>query len=384
MTELPSLSLLRELTDQHVVGALAEAGRLTRAEIAAQTGLSKPTVSESVRRLMAAGVVREAGRVTPAHGAVAGRGRAGINVELDPGIGCALAIDAGPGGVCVRAVGVSGRVVRTAHRPVRAPIAADALTDLIGEASREAADADRVRAVVIAVADAVDRHTGRLVHLDDTPFVHGTADLRAGLAGLPGFETATVEIDNDANWAAAAERSHGASRDVDDVAYLYLGDGLGLGLVLDGRVIRGRSGLAGEIGYLPTSLADPGAGSHLLPARFRALGLARGSGTAIDSQAVRALLDTDPGSEIAQRIVAFTTGVVATLSALVEPGLVVLAGPWGSHPLLVDEVARAATGFAIPTTVTAATVADGPLTGATDRATDLLRTTLTGTAAGSD
>ena len=47
----PSLDLLRSLTDEHVLRALMEQRRLTRAQLAARTGLSKPTVSDSVRRL---------------------------------------------------------------------------------------------------------------------------------------------------------------------------------------------------------------------------------------------------------------------------------------------------------------------------------------------
>jgi DNA-binding MarR family transcriptional regulator len=48
----PSLDLLRELSDEHVLRALIARDRMTRAELAAYTGISKPTVGESVRRLV--------------------------------------------------------------------------------------------------------------------------------------------------------------------------------------------------------------------------------------------------------------------------------------------------------------------------------------------
>ena len=67
----PSLELLRELSDEHVLRALMDETRLTRAELATRTGISKPTVGESVRRLEAAGVVVDTGARTT------GRGRAG-------------------------------------------------------------------------------------------------------------------------------------------------------------------------------------------------------------------------------------------------------------------------------------------------------------------
>ena len=57
----PSLDLLRSLTDEHVLRALMEQRRLTRAQLAARTGLSKPTVSDSVRRLCEAGLLADTG-----------------------------------------------------------------------------------------------------------------------------------------------------------------------------------------------------------------------------------------------------------------------------------------------------------------------------------
>jgi predicted transcriptional regulator len=66
----PSLELLRSLTDEHVLRALMQARRLTRADLATRTGLSKPTVGESVRRLTEAGLLLDTGERTPG-----GRGR---------------------------------------------------------------------------------------------------------------------------------------------------------------------------------------------------------------------------------------------------------------------------------------------------------------------
>src|SRR5947209_17924746 len=81
---LPSLDLLRSLTDEHVLRALLDEPRLTRAEIAALTGISKPTVGESVRRLTAAGLLRDTGERTT------GRGRIGTYYALAADLGVAL------------------------------------------------------------------------------------------------------------------------------------------------------------------------------------------------------------------------------------------------------------------------------------------------------
>ena len=72
----PTLELLRSLSDEHVLRALMAQRQATRAEIAAATGLSKPTVSESVRRLSESGSVVDTGERTT------GRGRVGTYYAL--------------------------------------------------------------------------------------------------------------------------------------------------------------------------------------------------------------------------------------------------------------------------------------------------------------
>src|ERR1700755_1114637 len=89
----PSLELLRGLTDQHVLRALMREHRLTRAELAAASGISKPTAGESVRRRVAAGLVADTGQRTAGG---RGRGRVGSYYALAAGVGVALAINLAP------------------------------------------------------------------------------------------------------------------------------------------------------------------------------------------------------------------------------------------------------------------------------------------------
>src|SRR3712207_1252320 len=96
----PSLELLRSLTDEHVLRALLTERRLTRAEIAGRTGISKPTVGESVRRLTEAGLLRDTGERTT------GRGRVGTYFALAENLGVALVIGLASEGVIAEAVDV--------------------------------------------------------------------------------------------------------------------------------------------------------------------------------------------------------------------------------------------------------------------------------------
>src|SRR3954463_14844314 len=101
----PSLELLRSLTDEHVLRALIDKSRLTRAEIAARTGISKPTVGESVRRLTEAGLLRDTGERTT------GRGRIGTYYALAEDLGVALVLGIAPEGDVAEAVDVHGQVI---------------------------------------------------------------------------------------------------------------------------------------------------------------------------------------------------------------------------------------------------------------------------------
>ena len=115
----PSLGLLRSLTDEHVLRALTEVRCLTRAELASRTGLSKPTVSESVRRLCEAGLLVDTGERT------IGRGRVGSYYGLAEDIGTALVVGVAPEGLVAETIDARGDVVCTATaeitRPARAP-----------------------------------------------------------------------------------------------------------------------------------------------------------------------------------------------------------------------------------------------------------------------
>src|SRR3954471_19525200 len=101
----PSLDLLRSLTDEHVLRALMTEPRLTRAEIAARTGISKPTVGESVRRLTEIGLLYDTGERTT------GRGRIGTYYGLASNLGVALIVGIAPYGVVAECVDVHGKVV---------------------------------------------------------------------------------------------------------------------------------------------------------------------------------------------------------------------------------------------------------------------------------
>src|SRR5690242_13423139 len=165
--------------------------RLTRAELAAETGISKPTAGESVRRLTERGLVADTGERTPGG---RGRGRVGSYYALTPEAGVALAITIAPAGVTAECLDVYGETVARAVRQIDRPARPRQVAEALREAAAEVSAQRPVRLAVVGAADPVDRATGKLVHLPDSPFLVGELDPVAILAPL------TVVVDNDVNW----------------------------------------------------------------------------------------------------------------------------------------------------------------------------------------
>ncbi|MCX2947198.1 ROK family transcriptional regulator [Lentzea sp. NEAU-D7] len=347
----PSQELLRSISDEHVLRTLMTARKLTRAELAIETGLSKPTVSESVRRLVEQGLVADTGERTPGG---RGKGRVGSFYSLAPEVGVALVVTIAPDGVKAECVDAYGDVVERAHHPIASP---SEVASALPSAAAEAVAAHHVRLCTVSAADPVDRRTGRLVHLPDSPFLVGELDPVEVLGPLV---HGPVVVDNDVNWAAQAEH---AVLGVTDFAYLHLGEGLGCAVVLDGEVRRGHSGLAGEISHVIT--AGPSGATPFIEV-FGELGLRRPGSTAID---VPRLREADP--LVPARAVG---GVITALVTLADPELVVIGGTWG--PALLDAISAECTRLPRQVAVVAASVEQPSLTGARAAALDLLRTAL--------
>lgn len=282
----PSLDLVRNVTDEHVLRALIRHRRMTRAELAVETGVSKPTAAESVRRLVEAGLVVDSGERTPGG---RGRGRVGFYYTLAGDVGTAWAISIAPEGVVAKAVDVYGETVGHAEEEVGRPASPDQVAAALATAAEGlAAESGTPELAVVSAADPVDRATGRLVQLPDAPFLVGELDPAEILAP---HVAGPITVDNDVNWAARAELA--ARPGSDTFAYLYLGEGLGCAIVSDGRVSRGRRGLTGEIAHLITT--GPEGRATALIEVFDLLGLRQPGSTAIDvDRLLTAATGTDP------------------------------------------------------------------------------------------
>ncbi len=240
----------REANRLRVLQALLRHPASSRGDVARSTGLSRATVSALVDELEAAGMVeqqadeRAGGRPRPA-------GRPPLQVSLAPQAAFALGLDFGHGHIRAAVCDLSGRIVAdrwSAARMDHAPVASMDLAQRLAEETLEAANVDRAHLIGVGMglAAPIDSAHGT-VHADGIlpswSGIRPAAEMEARL-GLP------VRIENDANVGALGEHMFGAGRAVNDMAYVRLSAGVGLGLILNGRPYRGVTGVAGELGHL--------------------------------------------------------------------------------------------------------------------------------------
>ena len=153
-----------------------------------------------------------------------------------------LGIDLGGTNLRIGVVDAAGAILAEIRAP--APSEVDALVHAIGAQADVLIPAHEIRAVGVGTAGMID-HDGAVRYAPNLPmFVD--VPLRALLAERL---AAPVLVDNDANAAAWGEHCHGAARGVSHALVITLGTGVGGGVIVDGRLVRGAHGFAGEVGH---------------------------------------------------------------------------------------------------------------------------------------
>jgi predicted NBD/HSP70 family sugar kinase len=335
--------LLKHLNERTVLETIRAGAPISRAEISRRAGISKPTVSLALQTLVDAGLVREAARGPsgPSYGA--------MFFEPVPEAAYVLGLDLGArflrGAVCDLAGEVRARQdveLRGADADGALQAIAALRESLVAAA---ALPVERIDGIVLGVPGVIDAKTSML-HLT-SPNIPGLEGRAFGveLGDRLGID---VTLENDVNLAAVGERWAGVARGVDDFAFLSVGTGMGMGLVLGGELHRGNHGAAGEVDWALAGLAedlDPSAdGVAALAARVAPAG---STGTSLappyDARAVFAAarrgdpLGRTVVEEVARRIAAHITPI----AAVADPALVVLGGGLGANgDLLLSPVRR--------------------------------------------
>lgn len=250
-TRSGSLTSLRELNRLRVLETVRERGSVSRADIARETGLARSTVSSLVADLQGAGlVVESAGTDGRAHAGSKG-GRPPVLLTLNPSAGAVLGIHFDHGFVRVAVAELDHRILAEEARELDVDNDAGATFDVAAELAhdvvkRAGLSLDRLLGAGVAVPGPIDHETGAV---GSTTIMPGWVGLDVA-AELEQRLSLTVHIDNDANLGALAESVLGAGRGAREMVYVMLSSGIGAGLVLGGRLHRGKRGTAGEIGHV--------------------------------------------------------------------------------------------------------------------------------------
>ncbi|MER5852084.1 ROK family transcriptional regulator [Streptomyces sp. NPDC002012] len=337
-----SPSTARAMNDRLALRLLQQDGPLTATQLKTLTGLSRPTVADLVERLQGAGLIRVVGE--------AGSERRGPNARLY-GIAAdrahLAALDIRTGSVAVVVADLLGATLAEATLPIGSDTDTEAAAEQAAallERTARGASAARLHSVGIGAPGLIDPVTGELRDTTGLPAWHRRL-VRVLQQRLP----ATVLVENETNLAAVAEQRIGAARDRDTFVLFWLGHGVGAAVMLDGKLRRGASGGAGEIGFLPVpgTIGTPSAvncdgGFHSLVGSapvcelaaahgiYVPLGAADGDKEPGAAFAVRAALAGEGESEaflgaLAERL---ALGAAAVASVL-DPGCVLLAGEVG-------------------------------------------------------
>ncbi len=248
---------LRDRNRQQVLLVMRERGSASQTDLVRLTRLSRSTVSSIVGDLKTAGVIIETPeRANEANGRRGGR--PAIALRLRKESGAAVAVDFGHAHVQVAVadlhMGILARRFRDLAVDGAASEAIDCAASMVEEVLAEAGlKRCDVIGVGIGVPGPVDQARGLVGSATILPGWVGVrvADEMEARLGLP------VEIDNDANLGALAELSVGAAQGVSEVVYIKASTGIGAGIIIGGRLHRGVSGTAGEIGH--TTLDETGA-----------------------------------------------------------------------------------------------------------------------------
>jgi predicted NBD/HSP70 family sugar kinase len=349
-------SVVRIMNERAVYERLRSLGTATAAQLVSGTGLSKPTVSLAVANLERSGLVRLSGVRTGTPG------RAARMYEIQPDAGWVLVVDVGRAWVRLALVDLAGQIVVRRDVRTRARTASTLVAQMGDLAHAIASEAglrwEQVTRTVIGSPGVYEPESGVLYLCPNLPgweqpgVVHAIHD-RLG---------DRVTIENDVNLAAIGEAAYGLGRDVRDFVFLSVGTGIGMGLIVDGRLRRGVHGAAGEIGFLPMAngrsavhpskstawrrgMLEAVAAADAVVARAQA----RGSQARTAEDVFASARKGDRAAAAAVRTEAdLLAQAVAAVVTIVDPQLIVLGGGIGRNGDLLLERMREALARLVP------------------------------------
>jgi predicted NBD/HSP70 family sugar kinase len=325
---------VRRLNLGLLMRSLAGGGPRSRARLADDTGLNKATVSSLVTELVDRGLVTEG--IIQRHGV----GRPGRMIEVNTGVVRCIGLELNVDYLAGVITDLTGRVLARHRRslPMLELGPAKAMGQVAELADKLVTDcgatSDQVQTLYLSLPGLIDVDAGVLAY---GPNLHWRqVDVVHSLMGRLGWSGTRIAVDNDANLGAMAEYASGPSAGAANLLYLVGEIGVGAGMIIDGRILRGATGFAGEVGHMP--IGDPtvlcGCG------RRGCWETAVGMNAVIDAVSVDGdgLRECDMTSRLAELLRRAEAGDARTLAVLAETGRLLGVGASVLANLLDPEV----------------------------------------------
>lgn len=342
MIDFSSVPMTRQITLRTVMRAVMDNGPISRAELARLSGLSKQTMSEVFRELEEGGWLEVVGH---ARGTV---GRSAVMYEVRPRRALVFGADVGGTKVQAALADMNGAILAECIEPTDGRGGGFVIQQIVGVAQSLAKQAgvpySRILFGTVGSPGAYDPRTGQLTMVPNIAGLEGIA-FRAKLVESAGFD---MDVGNDVNMAAKGEQWLGEGSRADSFVFIALGTGVGMGIINEGKIVRGAKGAAGEISTLPIG-ADPFDGRTFKSGALEttigsaALSANYGGRSGRSGASVREIMDAvgdgDPFAiatldETARTLASAILGVCAVL----DPERIVLGGSIGARPELLARV----------------------------------------------
>lgn len=251
-TRSGDLEALKRRNKSLILSMIHQRGPISRAELTGLTHLSKVTITRLVKELLEEEIVREMGLD------VSSGGRRPILLELNPDSGFIVGVDVGLDSIRAGVTNLKGNILMGVKRKNEvsktgqelAQRIKEVVDELLGQTHiRSDVRPDKIKGIGISIPGLIDAKNGVVL------FGHVVNEKKIPLRSLlkESF-TYPIYLDNDANVGVLGERYLGVGKEVKDILYVHVKRhqkdrmSLGCSFVIDGRIYRGASQTAGELG----------------------------------------------------------------------------------------------------------------------------------------
>jgi glucokinase len=342
---------LRYTNAHEILKFLRESGPCSRADLVRATGLSAPTVTNVVKTLLSEELVETLGE-----GESSG-GRPPDMLRFKAERGCLLAVEISAREISFLLTDLNGneldmhKIALPKRRTAPDAICNDIREEVKSLLRRQRKTREQLLAMAVGVPAITNVDEGSVLSIS-TLDGWRSVPLREMLGK---FVSCPVIVENDVNLEALGERFRGAAQNVDDFVLIHIGSNVGAGIFLGGRIHHGSQWSAGEIAYLrlpSTSRRQPTIHEFgELEAVLTSSGILRswedevGKERACREADVQEILSlAQAGEAHARRIIRQRSEIVAdiivNLSLILNPGLILLGGEVGAHPVMIESVRK--------------------------------------------